>query len=41
MRHMTEGRIGDDSSSSERSQQIANPLHTNITRELRYKAKSC
>jgi hypothetical protein len=41
MRHMTEGRHGDGSSSSERSRWNVNPLYTYITRKLKYKAKSC
>jgi hypothetical protein len=41
MRHMTEGRPVDGSSSFETSHRSANPLYTNITRELRHKAKSC
>jgi hypothetical protein len=41
MGHMTEGKLGDGSSSSERSRRSVNPLYTYITRNLKYKAKSC
>jgi hypothetical protein len=41
MRHMTEGRPDDGSSSSERSRRSVNPSYTYITRKLKYKAKSC
>jgi hypothetical protein len=41
MRHMTEGRPGDGSSSSERSRRSVNPLYMYITRKLKYKAKLC
>jgi hypothetical protein len=39
MRHMTEGRPGDGSSSSERTQRSVNPSYTYIMRKVKVQGK--